>query len=238
MAVAHAHQANGTVERAIRGMSTIGRSRNAPPCVFCESFWVEAAMAAVCIENRLPSHKVETERRRRDRVQDQSECGGSCCSCPCLAYVLTQKRMSEADRIATRSVPELRRTVESDITCTASRVAGGFESRRQLRWSRRGWCCVRDSTKWNCGSTRRVKIAEENVRDAHGHRREFKSGGKAGVAQPGDVSSDSECVDSATMTTIYWSATAFGTTARYTGWVLALAHQYGGSERFVRPHEL
>ena len=56
--VPYAHQTNGTAERAIRTIVTIGRSMlhhaNLDKC-----FWGEAAMAAIYIKNRLPSPKCE-----------------------------------------------------------------------------------------------------------------------------------------------------------------------------------
>uniref|UniRef100_A0AAV1UD02 Integrase catalytic domain-containing protein n=1 Tax=Peronospora matthiolae TaxID=2874970 RepID=A0AAV1UD02_9STRA len=56
--VPYAHQTNGTAERAIRTIVTIGRSllhhANLERC-----FWAEAAMKAIYIKNRLPSPKID-----------------------------------------------------------------------------------------------------------------------------------------------------------------------------------
>ncbi|KAG4039410.1 hypothetical protein PC123_g25040 [Phytophthora cactorum] len=56
--VPYAHQINGTAERAIRTIVTIGRSmlRHAK---LDKCFWDEAAMTAIYVKNRLPSPKIE-----------------------------------------------------------------------------------------------------------------------------------------------------------------------------------
>uniref|UniRef100_A0AAV1TV48 Integrase catalytic domain-containing protein n=1 Tax=Peronospora matthiolae TaxID=2874970 RepID=A0AAV1TV48_9STRA len=56
--VPYAHQTNGTAERAIRTIVTIGRSllHHAKPE---KCFWGEASMAAIYIKNRLPSPKID-----------------------------------------------------------------------------------------------------------------------------------------------------------------------------------
>ena len=54
--VPYAHQTNGTAERAIRTIVTIGRSM-LHHAKFDKCFWAEAAMTAIYIKNRLPSPK-------------------------------------------------------------------------------------------------------------------------------------------------------------------------------------
>uniref|UniRef100_A0AAV1T1Z0 Integrase catalytic domain-containing protein n=1 Tax=Peronospora matthiolae TaxID=2874970 RepID=A0AAV1T1Z0_9STRA len=54
--VPYAHQANGTAERAIRTIVTIGRSM-LHHAKLHKCFWAEAAMTAVYVKNRLPSPK-------------------------------------------------------------------------------------------------------------------------------------------------------------------------------------
>ena len=55
--VPYAHQTNGTAERAIRTIVTIGRSM-LHHARLEKCFWGEAAMAAIYIKNRLPSPKI------------------------------------------------------------------------------------------------------------------------------------------------------------------------------------
>uniref|UniRef100_A0AAV1TBW8 Integrase catalytic domain-containing protein n=1 Tax=Peronospora matthiolae TaxID=2874970 RepID=A0AAV1TBW8_9STRA len=55
--VPYAHQANGTAERAIRTIVTIGRSM-LHHAKLDKCFWAEAAMTAVYVKNRLPSPKI------------------------------------------------------------------------------------------------------------------------------------------------------------------------------------
>ena len=55
--VPYAHQTNGTAERAIRSIVTIGRSL-LHHAKLDECFWAEAAMTAICIKNSLPSPKI------------------------------------------------------------------------------------------------------------------------------------------------------------------------------------
>uniref|UniRef100_H3H8M3 Integrase catalytic domain-containing protein n=2 Tax=Phytophthora ramorum TaxID=164328 RepID=H3H8M3_PHYRM len=56
--VPYAHQTNGTAERAIRTIVTIGRSM-LHHAKLDKCFWAEAAMTAIYVKNRLPSPKVE-----------------------------------------------------------------------------------------------------------------------------------------------------------------------------------
>ena len=53
----YAHQANGTAEHAIWTIVTIGRSM-LRHTKLDKSFWAEAAVTAVYVENRLPSLKI------------------------------------------------------------------------------------------------------------------------------------------------------------------------------------
>uniref|UniRef100_A0AAV1VK09 Integrase catalytic domain-containing protein n=1 Tax=Peronospora matthiolae TaxID=2874970 RepID=A0AAV1VK09_9STRA len=55
--VPYAHQTNGTAERAIRTIVTIGRSM-LHHAKLDKCFWDEAAMTAIYVKNRLPSPKV------------------------------------------------------------------------------------------------------------------------------------------------------------------------------------
>ena len=55
--VPYAHQTNGTAERAIRTIVTIGRSL-LHHAKLDKCFWAEAAMTAIYIKNRLPSPKI------------------------------------------------------------------------------------------------------------------------------------------------------------------------------------
>uniref|UniRef100_A0AAV1UC50 CCHC-type domain-containing protein n=1 Tax=Peronospora matthiolae TaxID=2874970 RepID=A0AAV1UC50_9STRA len=54
----YAHQTNGTAERAIRTIVTIGRSL-LHRAKLEKCFWAEAAMTAIYIKNRLPSSKID-----------------------------------------------------------------------------------------------------------------------------------------------------------------------------------
>ncbi|KAG2987004.1 Retrovirus-related Pol polyprotein from transposon TNT 1-94 [Phytophthora cactorum] len=56
--VSYAHQTNGTAERAIRTIVTIGRSM-LHHAKLDKCFWAEAAMTAIYVKNRLPSPKIE-----------------------------------------------------------------------------------------------------------------------------------------------------------------------------------
>ncbi|KAG2810460.1 hypothetical protein PC113_g23763 [Phytophthora cactorum] len=56
--VPYAHQTNGTAERAIRTIVTIGRSM-LHHAKLAKFFWAEAAMTAIYVKNRLPSPKIE-----------------------------------------------------------------------------------------------------------------------------------------------------------------------------------
>uniref|UniRef100_A0AAV1VCE7 Integrase catalytic domain-containing protein n=1 Tax=Peronospora matthiolae TaxID=2874970 RepID=A0AAV1VCE7_9STRA len=55
--VPYAHQTNGTADRAIRTIVTIGRSM-LHHAKLDKCFWAEAAMTAIYVKNRLPSPKV------------------------------------------------------------------------------------------------------------------------------------------------------------------------------------
>lgn len=55
--VPYAHQTNGTAERAIRTITTIGRSL-LHHAKLDKCFWAEAAMTAIYVKNRLPSPKI------------------------------------------------------------------------------------------------------------------------------------------------------------------------------------
>ena len=55
--VPYAHQTNGTAERAIRTIVTIGRSI-LHHAKLDKRFWAEAAMTAIYVKNRLPSPKI------------------------------------------------------------------------------------------------------------------------------------------------------------------------------------
>ncbi|KAG2760792.1 hypothetical protein Pcac1_g27314 [Phytophthora cactorum] len=56
--VPYAHQTNGTSERAIRTIVTIGRSM-LHHAKLDKCFWAEAAVTAIYVKNRLPSPKIE-----------------------------------------------------------------------------------------------------------------------------------------------------------------------------------
>uniref|UniRef100_H3H3U4 Integrase catalytic domain-containing protein n=1 Tax=Phytophthora ramorum TaxID=164328 RepID=H3H3U4_PHYRM len=56
--VSYAHQTNGTAERAIQTIVTIGRSM-LHHAKLDKCFWAEVAMTAIYVKNRLPSPKVE-----------------------------------------------------------------------------------------------------------------------------------------------------------------------------------
>uniref|UniRef100_A0AAV1UM58 Integrase catalytic domain-containing protein n=1 Tax=Peronospora matthiolae TaxID=2874970 RepID=A0AAV1UM58_9STRA len=58
--VPYAHQTNGTAERAIRTIVTIGRSI-LHYAKLDECFWAEASMTAIYIKNRLPSLKYQDQ---------------------------------------------------------------------------------------------------------------------------------------------------------------------------------
>ncbi|KAG3044650.1 hypothetical protein PC122_g24790 [Phytophthora cactorum] len=58
--VPYAHQTNGTAERAIRTIVTIGRSM-LHHAKLDKCFWGEAAMTTIYVENRLPSPKIENK---------------------------------------------------------------------------------------------------------------------------------------------------------------------------------
>ena len=60
----YAHQTNGTAERAIRTIVTIGRSM-LHHAKLDKRFWDEAAMTAIYVKNRLPSPNSRTKLRLR-----------------------------------------------------------------------------------------------------------------------------------------------------------------------------
>ena len=87
--VPYAHQTNGTAERAIRTIVTIGRSllhhARLEKC-----FWAEASMTAIYIKNRLPSPKIahktpfEIVYKAKPSIKHMRVFG-------CQAYILTPK---------------------------------------------------------------------------------------------------------------------------------------------------
>ena len=87
--VPYAHQTNGTAERSIRSIVTIGRSM-LHHAGLDKSFWAEAAMTAIYIKNRLPSPKIEAKtpyqvvNKVTPNVKHMRVFG-------CLAYVLTPR---------------------------------------------------------------------------------------------------------------------------------------------------
>ena len=87
--VPYAHQTNGTAERAIRTIVTIGRSM-LHHAKLDKCFWAEAAMTAIYIKNRLPSPKYQDQtpfeivNKFRPSVKHMRIFG-------CRAYVLTPK---------------------------------------------------------------------------------------------------------------------------------------------------
>uniref|UniRef100_A0AAV1VJI6 Integrase catalytic domain-containing protein n=1 Tax=Peronospora matthiolae TaxID=2874970 RepID=A0AAV1VJI6_9STRA len=87
--VPYAHQANGTAERAIRTIVTIGRSM-LHHAKLDKCFWAEAAMTAVYVKNRLPSPKIphktpfEIVYSSKPSVKHMRVFG-------CQAYILTPK---------------------------------------------------------------------------------------------------------------------------------------------------
>ena len=91
--VPYAHQTNGTVERAIRTIVTIGRSL-LHHAKLDKCFWAEAAMTAIYVKNRLPSPKIpdmtpfEMVCKSKPSVKHMRVFG-------CQAYILTpsEKRL-------------------------------------------------------------------------------------------------------------------------------------------------
>uniref|UniRef100_A0AAV1V4E9 Integrase catalytic domain-containing protein n=1 Tax=Peronospora matthiolae TaxID=2874970 RepID=A0AAV1V4E9_9STRA len=87
--VPYAHQANGTAERAIRTIVTIGRSM-LHHAKLDKYFWAEVAMTAVYVKNRLPSPKIphktpfEIVYNYKPSVKHMRVFG-------CQAYILTPK---------------------------------------------------------------------------------------------------------------------------------------------------
>ena len=91
--VPYAHQTNGTAERAIRTIVTIGRSL-LHHAKLDKCFWAEAAMTAIYVKNRLPSPKLpdmtpfEIVCKSKPSVKHMRVFG-------CQAYILTpsEKRL-------------------------------------------------------------------------------------------------------------------------------------------------
>ncbi|KAF0688450.1 hypothetical protein As57867_019868, partial [Aphanomyces stellatus] len=87
--VPYAHQTNGTAERAIRTIVTIGRSM-LHHAKLDKCFWGEAAMTAIYVKNRLPSPKIENKTpyeivyKSKPSVKHMRVFG-------CRTYVLTPK---------------------------------------------------------------------------------------------------------------------------------------------------
>ena len=87
--VPYAHQTNGTAERAIRTIVTIGRSM-LHHAKLDKCFWAEAAMTAIYVKNRLPSPKIvhktpfEIVYNSKPNVKHVRVFG-------CQAYILTPK---------------------------------------------------------------------------------------------------------------------------------------------------
>ncbi|KAG3153881.1 hypothetical protein C6341_g15834 [Phytophthora cactorum] len=87
--VPYAHQTNGTAERAIRTIVTIGRSM-LHHAKLDKCFWGEAAMGAIYVKNRLPSPKIENKTpfeivyKSKPSVKQMRVFG-------CRTYVLTPK---------------------------------------------------------------------------------------------------------------------------------------------------
>lgn len=87
--VPYAHQANGTAERAILTIVTIGRSLP-HHAKLDKCFWAEAAMTAIYIKNRLPSPKIDQKTpfeivyKSKPSVKHMRVFG-------CQAYILTPK---------------------------------------------------------------------------------------------------------------------------------------------------
>ena len=91
--VPYAHQTNGTAERAIRTIVTIGRSL-LHHAKLDKCFWAEAAMTAIYVKNRLPSPKIHDKTpfeivcKSKPSVKHMRVFG-------CQAYILTpsEKRL-------------------------------------------------------------------------------------------------------------------------------------------------
>ncbi|KAG2768191.1 hypothetical protein Pcac1_g20465 [Phytophthora cactorum] len=79
--VPYAHQTNGTAERAIRTIVTIGRSM-LHHAKLDKRFWAEAAMTAIYVKNRDRADRFTQDRAQdsvRDRLQVQAECEAHAC---------------------------------------------------------------------------------------------------------------------------------------------------------------
>ncbi|KAG2909306.1 hypothetical protein PC117_g19691 [Phytophthora cactorum] len=99
--VSYAHQTNGTAERAIRTIVTIGRSM-LHHAKLDKCFWAEAAMTAIYVKNRLPSPKIEHKTpfdivfKSKLSVKHMRAFG-------CRTYILTpkEKRLKSVQGIST-----------------------------------------------------------------------------------------------------------------------------------------
>ena len=87
--VPYAHQTNGTAERAIRSIVTIGRSL-LHHVKLDKCFWAEAAMTAIYIKNRLPSPKI-THKSPFEIVCGSKPSVKHMRIFGCQAYILTPK---------------------------------------------------------------------------------------------------------------------------------------------------
>lgn len=87
--VPYAHQTNGTAERAIRTIVTIGRSM-IHHAKLDKCFWAEAEMTAIYIKNRLPSPKI-THRTPFEIVYNSKPSVKHMRVFGCQTYILTPK---------------------------------------------------------------------------------------------------------------------------------------------------
>ncbi|KAG2860312.1 hypothetical protein PC114_g28325 [Phytophthora cactorum] len=113
--VPYAHQTNGTAERAIRTIVTIGRSM-LHHAKLDKCFWAEAAVTAIYVKNRLPSPKIEHKTpfeivyKSKPSVKHMRVFG-------CRTYILTPKE----------------KRLKWDPKARAGLFLGGDQSRCQLR---------------------------------------------------------------------------------------------------------
>ena len=87
--VPYAHQTNGTAERAIRTIVTIGRSM-IHHAKLDKCFWAKAAMTAIYIKNRLPSPKI-THKTPFEIVYNSKPSVKHMRVFGCQTYILTPK---------------------------------------------------------------------------------------------------------------------------------------------------
>ncbi|KAG2762260.1 hypothetical protein Pcac1_g25895 [Phytophthora cactorum] len=87
--VPYAHQTNGTAERAIRTIVTIGRSM-LHHAKLDKCFWAEAAMTTIYVKNRLPSPKIE-HKTPFEIVYKSKPSVKHVCVFGCRTYILTPK---------------------------------------------------------------------------------------------------------------------------------------------------